>query len=238
MDYIESFFNIILLGDSCVGKTSILDRYIDNSFSVNTTITSRTVLKIKNVKMEDGSIIRIQIRDTPGIGRFRFVSKEFYKGSDGVILIYSITDRSSFENLSNWIKEIKDEILLNTPIFLVGNKIDNEEHEAVSQEEGEIFAKENGLIFFECSAKNGLNIENIFNALIKIIYENQLLIQRQMEEEIKIKEEEKRKVEEEIKRKEEEKRKVEEEIKKRKRKKGKKMILKEKNLKKQILMFF
>ena len=151
----EVLYKILLLGDSSVGKTCFLMRYTDNTFQEIHMSTIGLDYKLKNIQLEDGKMVKIQIWDTAGQDRFR-----------------SITKRKTFDNVTNWINQIKEEVSDKVTIILVGNKIDDEEHRDVKTEEGEQLAKELGLMFFECSAKSGINIDSTFNELVKKTVEN------------------------------------------------------------------
>ena len=163
----EVLYKILLLGDSSVGKTCFLMRYTDNTFQEIHMSTIGLDYKLKNIQLEDGKMVKIQIWDTAGQDRFRSITKNYYKGAHGIILIYDITKRKTFDNVTNWINQIKEEVSDKVTIILVGNKIDDEEHRDVKTEEGEQLAKELGLMFFECSAKSGINIDSTFNELVK-----------------------------------------------------------------------
>ena len=117
-------------------------------------------------------MVKIQIWDTAGQDRFRSITKNYYKGAHGIILLYDITNKKTFDNVRNWINQIKEEVSERVSIILVGNKIDDEEKRVVKKEEGENIAKEFGLMFFECSAKTGVNIDTTFNELVKKTVEN------------------------------------------------------------------
>jgi small GTP-binding protein len=123
--------------------------------------------KLKNVQLDDGNIVKIQIWDTAGQDRFRSITKNYYKGAHGIILIYDITSRKTYENIKNWVTQIKEEVSDKVNIILVGNKIDDEKNRKVSTEEGEKMAKEIGFDFYETSAKTGINIDSTFNDLVK-----------------------------------------------------------------------
>ena len=172
MEKKEVLYKILLLGDSSVGKTCFLMRYTDNTFQEIHMSTIGLDYKLKNVQLDDGKIVKIQIWDTAGQDRFRSITKNYYKGAHGIILIYDITNKKSFENVRNWINQIKEEVSEKVSIILVGNKIDDEEHRVVLTEDGEKIAKELGLMFFECSAKSGVNIDSTFNELVKKTVEN------------------------------------------------------------------
>ena len=172
MEKKEVLYKILLLGDSSVGKTCFLMRYTDNTFQEIHMSTIGLDYKLKNVQLDDGKMVKIQIWDTAGQDRFRSITKNYYKGAHGIILIYDITNKKSFENVRNWINQIKEEVSEKVSIILVGNKIDDEEHRVVLTEDGEKIAKELGLMFFECSAKSGVDIDSTFNELVKKTVEN------------------------------------------------------------------
>jgi small GTP-binding protein len=163
----ELLYKILLLGDSSVGKTCFLMRYSDNTFQEIHMSTIGLDYKLKNVQLDDGNIVKIQIWDTAGQDRFRSITKNYYKGAHGIILIYDITSRKTYENIKNWVTQIKEEVSDKVNIILVGNKIDDEKNRKVSTEEGEKMAKEIGFDFYETSAKTGINIDSTFNDLVK-----------------------------------------------------------------------
>ena len=142
-------------------------RYTDNTFQEIHMSTIGLDYKLKNVQLEDGKFVKIQIWDTAGQDRFRSITKNYYKGAHGIILLYDITDRKSYDNVKTWVEQIREEVSEKVSIILVGNKIDDVEGRKVKTEEGEKLAKEIGLSFFECSAKTGENIDLIFNELVK-----------------------------------------------------------------------
>ena len=163
----ELLYKILLLGDSSVGKTCFLMRYSDNTFQEIHMSTIGLDYKLKNVQLDDGKIVKIQIWDTAGQDRFRSITKNYYKGAHGIILIYDVTSRKTYENIKNWVSQIKEEVSEKVTIILVGNKIDDEKNRKVTTEEGENMAKECRLDFFETSAKSGVNIDSTFNELVK-----------------------------------------------------------------------
>ena len=162
----EFLYKILILGDTNVGKTGFLTRYIDNYFKEVILSASTMDYKLKSVQMEDGSTVKLQIWDTAGRERFRSVTKSFYKGAHGMILIFSVNDIKSFDNIRSWISSLKEEINEKVPIILVGNKIDCKDR-TIDKSEGEELANEFNIKYYECSAKTGENINLVFDELTK-----------------------------------------------------------------------
>ena len=151
----------IIIGDSAVGKSNILLRYIHDRFSEEFHSTIGVEFGAKNIEV-DGKIFRIQIWDTAGQETFRSITRAYYKNSVCAFVVYDISNRTSFENIKGWVDDCKRLSPKTVLIILVGNKIDLEDKREVSYDEGSIYAQKNGLIFFECSAKTGKNIDNLF----------------------------------------------------------------------------
>ena len=164
-------YKVLILGDSTVGKTCFLIRYVDDSYDDSTLATMGMDYRLKNVKMEDGTKVKLHIWDTVGQERYRSISKNFYKGAHAIILIFSIVDKKSFGSVENWINKIKEEASESVSIILVGNKCDLKEERLIPYEEAEKLAKEFNINYFECSAKTGENINVAFNDLIEQMVE-------------------------------------------------------------------
>ena len=162
----EYFFKILILGDSTVGKTCFLTRYTDKRFEPNYLATVGIDYKLKNIKLNDNKTVKLQIWDTIGQDRFRSITKNYYKGAQGIVLIYDITEKDTFKSVKEWVKSIKNEADEKVVVILVGNKIDCIEERKVSKEEGENLAKELSLPFYECSAKTDTNINEVFTDLV------------------------------------------------------------------------
>ena len=169
---IDFAFKIVILGDSSVGKTCILKRYTDNTFQDAYLSTIGFDFKFKLVDLNNGKQVKVQLWDTAGQERFRTIAKSYYKGAHGILLLYDVTNRKSYENIKKWLVQIKDEASSRISIILVANKIDCEDQRQVSKEEGESLAKSCNLPIFEASAKDSINVNESFQLLIETIYEN------------------------------------------------------------------
>ena len=163
-------FKLLIIGESGVGKTCLLLRFTDDSFTSNHLTTIGIDFKIKIINLEN-KLIKLQIWDTAGEERFRTITKTYYKGAHGIILTYDVTDINSFKNIRNWIKQIEQNAQNTVCKVLVGNKCDKNDR-AVSFEEGQKLAKEYGMEFFETSAKSNTNVNETFTFLTKEILKN------------------------------------------------------------------
>jgi len=167
-DYI---FKLLLIGDSGTGKSSILNRFSDDTFNPAFISTIGIDFKVKTIEI-DNYKIKLQIWDTAGQERFRAITSAYYRGSIGIFLVYDITSQKSFDDVKSWLHNIKlhnDEKML---ITLIGNKSDLQNKRVITTKMGNNFAKENDLDFYEASAKNNENIDQIFTTTSKkILYE-------------------------------------------------------------------
>ena len=165
-------FKLLLLGEIATGaKTSLLHRYIDNSFQSSTISTIGIYYRIKIVQTDFGEI-KLQIWDAAGQERFRTICSTFVKGSDCIILGYDVTNINSFKNLKYWYNFVMENKGGDSPLmYLVGNKIDLIEQRVVSDEEGKSLANDLNMKYFGVSAKTGENVDILFddivNSLIK-----------------------------------------------------------------------
>jgi small GTP-binding protein len=168
----EIVYKVLLLGDSSVGKTCFLLRYCDKSFQDVHLSTIGLDYRLKSMTLKNNKNIKLQIWDTAGQDRFRAITKNYYKGANGIILIYDITNMQTYENVKNWISQIKEEANPNVIIYLVGNKIDvPDDQRLVKAEDGQKIADEFNLPFNEASAKDGTNVNEIFQELLEQIDE-------------------------------------------------------------------
>lgn len=162
-DY-DIIFKIIIIGDTSVGKTGLLNRYLHNDFSDNTKATVGVDFGAKKLVYNDCKI-KLQIWDTAGQERYRSITNAYYKGAKGAIIVYDISKRSSFENVERWISEIKSLGDPNLLLLLIGNKSDLEEKREVSLDEGKQKAINLGIAFMETSAKNSTNVVKAFEEI-------------------------------------------------------------------------
>ena len=161
---------LIVLGNTSVGKSSFILKYIEDKFVLNYMATLGMDFKQKKLKLKNGQEVRLRIYDTAGQERFKSVAVSFIKKAEGVILIYDIGNKATFESLEEWIKNIKESGKENLPIILVGNKCDlPPEKRQVELNEGKDKAEEFNIPFFETSCKEGINIKEVFEKIVEDI---------------------------------------------------------------------
>ena len=161
----------VVIGDSGVGKSNILLRYIYNSFSEEFKTTVGVEFGAKNIEI-DKKIYRIQIWDTAGQENFRSIARAYYKNSVCACVVYDISSHSSFENIQSWIDDCTKQTAQSVLLVLIGNKNDLNNQREVTYEEGETFAKNHKMMFLEVSAKTGNNVNEIFEESVKKIANN------------------------------------------------------------------
>ena len=166
----ELLYKVIIIGDTAVGKSNILSRYVKDEFSSNSKSTVGVELGIKFLKIKNTKT-KIQIWDTAGQERYRAITSSYFKGSNGCFIVYDITNEASFNNIENWYEQIQKETSSDLPILLVGNKCDLEDERKVPIEKGKEKAKNLNCAFFETSALKKINIDKIFEELVNNIYE-------------------------------------------------------------------
>jgi Ras-related protein Rab-8A len=165
----DELIKLLLIGDSGVGKSCLLLRFSDDTFTTSFITTIGIDFKIRTIEL-DNRRIKLQIWDTAGQERFRTITTAYYRGAMGILLVYDVTDESSFNNIRNWIRNIELHASDNVNKILVGNKADMDESKrAVPTAKGQALADEFGIKFFETSAKTNLNVENVFFTIARDI---------------------------------------------------------------------
>ncbi|KAL7555796.1 hypothetical protein ACA910_002262 [Epithemia clementina (nom. ined.)] len=168
----DYLFKVLIIGDASVGKSSMLLRFTDDSFDEHIQSTIGVDFKVKHLQVEDKKV-KLTIWDTAGQERFRTLTSSYYRGAHGVVLVYDVTRTDSFENLAQWLKEVQmyspngGESVVK---LLVGNKCDLERQ--VPVEQADAWARSQGMLFLEASAKTRLGIRQVFMEVVKKMLEN------------------------------------------------------------------
>jgi len=164
----SNVFKILILGDAGVGKSCLLLRYTDNTYKDGFISTIGVDFKLKQLELE-GKQVRLKIWDTAGQERFRTITSSYYRGADGIILVYDVTDVNALEGVRQWLNEINRYAANEADRILVGNKIDNKADKRIETVTAEEFAEGLGFTFFETSAKEGTGVNEMFQALTRKI---------------------------------------------------------------------
>jgi len=167
----DYLFRYIIVGDMAVGKSCILLQFTDNKFRNQHELTIGVEFGAKTISI-NGKSVKIQIWDTAGQEAFQAITRTYYKGAIGALLVYDITRKETFVHVTKWLEEVRNNSSKTITVILIGNKKDLEDKRQVSYEEGEAFAKENGLMFLETSAKTAYNVVESFNLSAQCILNN------------------------------------------------------------------
>ncbi|CAK86696.1 unnamed protein product (macronuclear) [Paramecium tetraurelia] len=170
MDLYHYLFKFIIVGDTSVGKSCLLLKYTEGKFKEEHDATIGVEFGSQAFKYKNKQF-KIQIWDTAGQESFRSITRSYYKGSIGVLLVFDITNRQSFHNIVRWYNEILDCAHEYVDIVIVGNKIDLENERQVSADEGRLFAEQHRIHYIETSAKTGQYVDSVFQQMAMRIYE-------------------------------------------------------------------
>ncbi|CAN8000428.1 unnamed protein product, partial [Ixodes hexagonus] len=157
----DYLFKLLLIGDSGVGKSCLLLRFADDTYTESYISTIGVDFKIRTIELE-GKTIKLQIWDTAGQERFRTITSSYYRGAHGIIVAYDVTDQESFNNVKQWLQEIDRYACENVNKLLVGNKSDLTTKKVVDYTTAKEFADHLSIPFLETSAKNATNVEQAF----------------------------------------------------------------------------
>lgn len=163
----DSIMKILLVGDSGVGKSCLLVRFVEDRFNPSFITTIGIDFKIKTVDI-DGRKVKLQLWDTAGQERFRTITTAYYRGAMGIIMVYDVTDERTYANIKQWYKTVTEHSNDDAQILLVGNKSDMD-NRVVTYEQGEELANELSVPFIESSAKDATNVNDVFLTLAKLI---------------------------------------------------------------------
>ena len=169
-DNYEFMFKVVLVGDSFVGKTNIMSKYLKNEFHEDSKATVGVEFGSKQFNVE-GHSIKAQIWDTAGQERYKAITSAYYKGAKGAFIVYDITRKNSFESIDKWINDVTAVADKKITIVLIGNKSDLEDQRQVTKEQGEDKANKLQVAFLETSAFSGENLEKAFQMMIKEVYQ-------------------------------------------------------------------
>ncbi|CAK85671.1 unnamed protein product (macronuclear) [Paramecium tetraurelia] len=167
-DY-DYLFKIVLIGDSGVGKTNILKRFINNEFQLESKPTIGVEFATKTFQQQ-GKSVKCQIWDTAGQERFRAITNAYYRGAVGAFICYDITREITFKNTEKWLSELKEHADGNIVIIMIGNKIDAVDSRAVRTDEAQDYCESQKIGFIETSALDGTNIDVAFNKIVANIF--------------------------------------------------------------------
>lgn len=166
-DY-DYLFKILIIGDSSIGKSSILLRFADGTYTDNYISTIGVDFKIRTIELE-GKTVKLQIWDTAGQERFRTITSSYYRGAHGIIVVYDVTDQETFSNVKQWLQEIDRYASEGVNKLLVGNKSDLVNKKVVEFKTAKEFSDQLSIPFLETSAKNATNVEQAFLTMAKQI---------------------------------------------------------------------
>ena len=169
----EIQMKFLLIGEQAVGKSSLINQYIEGKFEENLLCAAGLDLKKKYIKINQTSI-KLMIYDTAGHERFRTLSKNQISSTKGILIVYDVTEKESFDALNFWMKSFKENANKNAICLIIGNKIDLENKRVIGYDEGKKFAEKYGVKFIETSAKSAVGVNEAFYSVAKEIFDNEI----------------------------------------------------------------
>ena len=172
MEESEQIFKVITLGDSGVGKTSIITRYTSGTFKEHRLSTAGSVFHFKDVVLKDGTKIKLKLIDTAGQEKYRAMAKSYYKNAQGILLIFSYDSKKSFDHMEKWLESFKDNVSdqEGIPLFLIGNKCDVENKEIKDDLIEDLKKRTNIQDYIKVSAKSNIGIDELFDSLAEKMF--------------------------------------------------------------------
>ncbi len=172
MEESEPIFKVITLGDSGVGKTSIITRYTSGTFKEHRLSTAGSVFHFKDVVLKDGTKIKLKLIDTAGQEKYRAMAKSYYKNAQGILLIFSYDSKKSFDHMEKWLESFKDNVSdqEGIPLFLIGNKCDVENKEIKDDLIEDLKKRTNIQDYIKVSAKSNIGIDELFDSLAEKMF--------------------------------------------------------------------
>ena len=179
-------YKFIIIGESSVGKSCIIMRYTEDRFTDSFLTTVGVDFKVKEVSV-DGQLVKLQVWDTAGQEQFHTITKSYFRGAHGILLVFDVGKRETFEKTHMWMESIHESAAENVDVVLVGNKIDLPPDErAISAEDGENLAREFMVPYFETSAKTGDGITQVFDALIRTVMSRKIADSPEKTKQVKV----------------------------------------------------
>jgi len=169
-DY-DYLFKLVLIGDSGVGKSCLLLRFADDNFTDSYISTIGVDFRFRTITI-DKKTVKLQIWDTAGQERFRTITSAYYRGADGIIMVYDVTSMESFDHVEEWLNEVERHANESTSKLLVGNKADLVDEKQVTEEQAQRFADKLGISFLETSAKTSTNVDAAFHTMAQELIKN------------------------------------------------------------------
>ncbi|EDO33074.1 predicted protein [Nematostella vectensis] len=172
-DHYDYLYKIVLIGDSGVGKSSLLSRFTRNEFDIESKSTIGVEFATRSIQVE-GKIIKAQVWDTAGQERYRAITSAYYRGAVGAVLVYDLTKQKTFQDVERWLLEVREHADPTIVVMLVGNKCDLKHLRAVASDDAKKYGDEHGLAFIEASALDATNVEEAFQQTITKLHHVQL----------------------------------------------------------------